>query len=694
MENEEAPHRLKRAHKKEALFGSFLLAVLVFYTLPLLVAASNYGDVLGFRYAVFLKEAALITFSVILILSISIGVAKATWARWMRATIVFTLLFMVVCGFLLPLRQGLIDGEQHLQIFWSHAVVGGLVSWLAMRYAKSQCLFIAALFIGLYSLVYTLQIIKNSDLETIKTPEEFYELSDKQNVFVLSFDSIQGDDAAQLFGEDPNLSTSFQGFTLYPQTLALAFFTDWALLLTKGGRLEPEFSKEEYEKKVQKDFITSQLARHGYDVRTFSGFGSFEQSASAQAISFTDYAKDFEFYLRLVDAAFDRCFPAGKESANWVVRQLTRLHASKQNDLQQTLRNDYEALRAQGKGLHYWKGDSLDLKSFITKVKLGAKKPPAHFHHYHFTHLPTALDANCDLIKPPPTSTSKKLRQKESLCAFKLVAQLIERLKTLGVYESSLIVLMSDHGQKIEKEKKMAASNYPLFDSIRLSRFDSFLMIKPPHDKTDFRQRNLQTSLLDVASTLCAHLLPPKACISYEGFNLLGDLANIERAPRHLMISKRAGDKRDFLSFQWLNAGRDKPVAAYFNAADNQYNYQGAHLLTEVGIREDGKMRAPPTAKTGTDLVIVPTQILDSGNYELTLTYEAEAAVEELAGTWGLKVGVTELHINLPGTEKEKQEVKHILYVPQAETPVVIKVTLEMGAGLVVHEVGIKKKAP
>ena len=83
-------------------------------------------------------------------------------------------------------------------------------------------------------------------------------------------------------------------------------------------------------------------------------------------------------------------------------------------------------------------------EQFIDAMSLGRERPVYKLLHMGLPHRPVVLNADCGFIDETRFSLETYLGQ--SWCAIKLVADFLDRLREFGIYDSSLIVLSSDHG--------------------------------------------------------------------------------------------------------------------------------------------------------------------------------------------------------------------------------------------------------
>ena len=86
-------------------------------------------------------------------------------------------------------------------------------------------------------------------------------------------------------------------------------------------------------------------------------------------------------------------------------------------------------------------------EQFIEKMTALRSGPVYKLIHLGMPHRPVVMDRECGFIGV--MSFSRDLYRAQSGCAVDLVAEFLDRLRSLGIYDSSLIVVSSDHGTSL-----------------------------------------------------------------------------------------------------------------------------------------------------------------------------------------------------------------------------------------------------
>ena len=176
----------------------------------------------------------------------------------------------------------------------------------------------------------------------------------------------------------------------------------------------------------------------------------------------------------------------------------------------------------------------IDLDQYISRLTIGANQPTAHFSHFTFTHYPVEFDKNCTYfghIQEAYDSAQNWTGVKnETVCAMRKFAEFITKLKTLGIYHQSLIVLKSDHGKPTQYYEEDDAMALKIRGNFRwgYGRYEPLLMVKGFVDSGGQLKENPEPVVLDdLAYTLCAESIKTSQCTQYPGFNILDDNLSI-----------------------------------------------------------------------------------------------------------------------------------------------------------------------
>ena len=141
-------------------------------------------------------------------------------------------------------------------------------------------------------------------------------------------------------------------------------------------------------------------------------------------------------------------------------------------------------------------------QDFIQNISAKRNKPIYKFIHLMTSHGPTVVNEFCeDAGKVIPWNRENlKIQQK---CSLDQVIEFIDKLKKLGIYDSSFIILNADHGRginvKMKNDSKLSDEGIP--DYLVGSALP-LLAIKLPYSEDSLKISSAQTMLIDIPETI------------------------------------------------------------------------------------------------------------------------------------------------------------------------------------------------
>lgn len=265
--------------------------------------------------------------------------------------------------------------------------------------------------------------------------KNLFGVSKKENVVYFLFDRFDTKFYDEVANDNPNyFSKSLDGFTYFDNAVSTFSRTYPAVAgLITGVTYDGNTPSNEY---FEKAYTTSpflkDLKSNGYDINIYadryyeySDAECFKDTVS-NATKINGYTPDktniLKYLLSLSDARTIACkMPTllFRQTASGTVLTLSKLNSEDKiyHDDDAKL---YKNLKSSG--LHYTNSD----KNYT-------------FIYLHGTHSPYTLDADAQRVE---SSTSKE----QTMGSFKIIADYIDQMKKLGVYDNSTIVITGDHG--------------------------------------------------------------------------------------------------------------------------------------------------------------------------------------------------------------------------------------------------------
>lgn len=335
--------------------------------------------------------------------------------------------------------------------------------------------------------------------------DEIYEFSSEKNVVQLILDAFQSDIFQDIVDEDPGYyKKELEGFTFFKETTA-SFPTTYmsvpAILSGKNYQNHvpmPEFVKETLKGKT----ITNVLYDRGYKIDLVHGGGHryFEGRFSNAFWPGRLYGESKYHYQRgkaafMLDLVLFRSVPhllknAVYNNQLWLVQRLI--------------------------GWTYGSQLILSHRSFlqdlISNMSANRTGPVYKLVHLMTTHTPLVMNEACEYAGKVLPFTRENLKI-QLVCGLDSAIEFFKRLKSLGIYDSSLIILQADHGggMKVRLESRDEKNDSTSFiNSTDLTRIAGsalpLLAIKPPYSKGPLKVSDAPAMLTDIPATISSIL--------------------------------------------------------------------------------------------------------------------------------------------------------------------------------------------
>lgn len=385
--------------------------------------------------------------------------------------------------------------------------------------------------------------IKNSSI-FMKSSNDGTSLSDKKNIIVISFDGMQGSITTDILRTNSEYSNKLKDFTVFTNAVSQSPSTTASIMGEVYGILD-------FKSKGTTNLTVDQaLEDEGLREKLL-----FNQIADSYHYG---YGKISENIIQLDNPMYQKyqaTLLIKKIFLYPVVRIWTNrgVKLFKYKGILDKLTPSVDAsILTKNLSKSYvpdWAKDtmlSMPLyDDFVSKLSVKDKDFSIRFLHFTFTHFPVKYDQNCkdrtdDKIWYDDNQNEEGIKNQE-ICAIGKFIDFIRKIKELGIYDNSLIVFKSDHGQPTNY-----FSTYP--NNLRInntkewgySRYRPTLMIK------DFGTKNpniiFKSNLVilnDLAKTLCEQSKVNIVCKDIIGVNLLGDSVEND-VPYYLYVPKNS----------------------------------------------------------------------------------------------------------------------------------------------------------
>ena len=349
----------------------------------------------------------------------------------------------------------------------------------------------------------------------VEPPADIYRFSRDRNVVHIVLDEFQGDVFTEILQQDrPVLDKTFSGFTYFADHTSAFPTTSMSMPAMLTGREyrnqqpAPEFAREAF--KVASIF--DKVNRAGYDIDAMSivPIASFEDWLGPESspnwrgsrfrirkpfISQGDYREVTSRYL--LELSLFRHVPHS-------AKELSVTHP---DWFYAPIWMDRGETPAQIRR-HEASNSAAFLGHFTERIGTGRDRPVYKLIHVGVPHRPIVVNRDCRFIGG--TAMSRDSYREQSRCAVRLVGALLDRLRAVGIYDSSLIIVSSDHGTDLEPMGFNGSSDsLSLLPGPSTSRLPAtvgsakaIMFIKPPQSTGPIAVSQAPTTHIDLQPTI------------------------------------------------------------------------------------------------------------------------------------------------------------------------------------------------
>jgi hypothetical protein len=496
---------------------ALLLCANIFLFCPYTIYQGNLGE-FGTSLSTILLDL-LIPAGLSLILLAALGMALPDNLNRSYVSVLFMLGLLVwLQGNILVWKYGELNGQG---IDWSRSAWRGWVDgtiWIGLMAAallgrKRICGIASAVSLALLTLqcgFVVLTSVRNPHVwdkaATLDSPKKIFEFSARQNVIHIILDTFQADVFQAIIDEDPRVRSALEGFTFFKETTGPAPKTFLSLTALLSGQNYKNdipfgtFANNVYQGKT----ITNVLYDHGYSIDTVGFAGGlkkgrpFNQYAIPRPYISEMQRPSGQSAAFLLDLALLRSVPhvfkkAIYQDQLWFVSRL--LHRRVPKEMQASYFSETAFVR--------------DLADHIVVVR---NAPAYKYFHFMATHLPYIVNRDC-AYAGRTLENNRESTTHQSRCFFGYLLEFLGKLRSSGIYDSSLIIIHGDHGttwtpvrgQNMAVPLAGDAGQEDLFPII-LGNVNPLLLVKPPFQKAPMVISHAQTELTDIPATVSAIL--------------------------------------------------------------------------------------------------------------------------------------------------------------------------------------------
>lgn len=364
-----------------------------------------------------------------------------------------------------------------------------LVIFLRNWIAKNGVLVLVIVFVGLSgSLAFKATSTQGHHENNESTDPEFNYYSSEKNVIIIVLDGFGSEYFQTILNENPEIKNNYDGFVSYTDAISNYSATVGSIPSMLLGQMYPRNQrfKSFIDTAVASNGLPKIFDQMGYVVSFISWSSNFKNIYPMRFMS--DISKDREAYkrfnaLKLLDFSLFRLSPHYLKptifsGGNWFLSKLAADNSQ--------IPNTYSE-----RGKYY-----LD---YVTEnAVLDDEKPRFKLIHATIPHPEYKFNAQCEKHEYKKSDEMSFRMVQQSKCALVLLNKLLDKYKSMGIYDNSLIVVTSDHGARVYDNPEL--TGFP--SDFELSASGILFMIKGVGQTDKFKQVTQPFSLLKVKDAL------------------------------------------------------------------------------------------------------------------------------------------------------------------------------------------------
>lgn len=319
-------------------------------------------------------------------------------------------------------------------VVWIAITVISIVSCILWKSLFRKVTNYIALFLSLVQIVsivvLTLTTSVSREEEYGFTKTEQFNLGSEQNIVVFLIDSCEYTSVQDYLNSADYIPGELDDFTFYYHGTSGGSTTTLGIpVLLTGAEYDPMQSIEEYDTWAWNDVeLYDDLHSEGYDIRLSAEMYHTLMSAKGKVDNVARTTYRISDYNRFLKETYKLgVFLVSPQ----IVKPFVDIDA---NGILQTVVSDC-----------YQEDDLQFCKDFLEQG-LNTNKYKKTFRYYHFwgCHVPGRIDKDFNPIK----REAGDYNNYDQMCAdFKIIREYISQLKSLGIYDDTMIVICGDHGQ-------------------------------------------------------------------------------------------------------------------------------------------------------------------------------------------------------------------------------------------------------
>ena len=150
---------------------------------------------------------------------------------------------------------------------------------------------------------------------------------------------------------------------------------------------------------------------------------------------------------------------------------------------------------------HHAVNGAVVLGEFARRLTPSTDEPVYKYIHVGIPHRPVTVNGTCEFIGV--VRATRPNYKEQARCAVKRVTEILDRLKELGVYDSTFVVISSDHGIGMPSPQFTNNRETPMGAVARVAgNAMALLVVKPLNSSGPVRISQAPTTITDIPATI------------------------------------------------------------------------------------------------------------------------------------------------------------------------------------------------
>jgi hypothetical protein len=337
--------------------------------------------------------------------------------------------------------------------------------------------------------------------------DSFLKFSKNKNVVVIVLDSLNSTFFQRILDKDASYAEKFADFTYFRNTLGSYPETLLSIpTILTGQTFNNETHVKKYIQSVFQASLPYALQKQSFATSLITKTSYCSGSKGIPCFELADYFASGPEVNKPREAAQMADLVLFKYSMHW----LRTLLFTRGNSVIE------EALFREEYGDSRW--ENLALADKIEKsADTSSEQPTFKFIHMSIPHPPFVRDDECRYFKKRKIKDPEKEKVVEdnyTKCGLKLALRIVGRIKQLGIYDQTAILILSDHGIGYNAGNQPGSDLFP-----GMGRAMAFMLVKPFNTSKAFTITDAPVGLVDVPATVADMLQLP---LSFPGRPVFG----------------------------------------------------------------------------------------------------------------------------------------------------------------------------